>query len=149
VTIIHSPFGITVLSGSQKVSTNKDQLKELEVKLEAILEIVKKYQQHGGIDALQHRIKNFCQYVGSPRSHRCDVHPQFSSVIELQVDSIKHLQSRSVGSRIAEGSEDADKIVKAFRTMCTLCDVFQVSIQITESATRKLIAFIDGHTAEY
>jgi hypothetical protein len=65
------------------------------------------------------------------------------------VDSIKHLQNRSVGSRIAEGSEDADKIVKAFRTMCILCDVFQVSIQITKSATRKSITLIDGHTAEY
>jgi hypothetical protein len=73
-----------------------------------------------------------------------------SSAIELQVDAIKHLQNRSAGSRIAEGSEDADTIVKAFRTMCILCDVFQVSIQIiTDAATSKSITLIDGHTAEY
>jgi hypothetical protein len=72
-----------------------------------------------------------------------------SSAIELQVDTIKHLRNRSAGSRIAEGTEDADKIVKAFRTMCILCDVFQVSIQINDVATYQLITLIDGHTAEY
>jgi hypothetical protein len=72
-----------------------------------------------------------------------------SRAIELQVDTIKRLQNRSAGSRIAEGSEDEDKIVKAFRTMGILCDVFQVSIQIADSATRELINPIDGHSAEY
>jgi hypothetical protein len=123
------------------VSTNKDQLKELEVKLTAILEIVKKYQQHDGIDALQHRIKTFCQCVGfSALSCLCDAHHCFPSAIELQVDTIRHLQNRSAGYRIAEGTEDADKIVKAFRTMWILCDVFQVSIQITGTVTCELMA---------
>jgi hypothetical protein len=57
-------LGLIFSPGSQRVSTNRDQLKELEVKLASILEIVKKYQQHDGMDALQHRIKTFCQCVG-------------------------------------------------------------------------------------
>ena len=47
----------------QTVSMNTDQLKELEVKLDAILEIVKKYEQHGGIEVLRHRIEAFCECV--------------------------------------------------------------------------------------
>jgi hypothetical protein len=45
------------------------------------------------------------------------------------VDAVKHLHDRSAGARIAEGTEDAGKIAKAFRTMGILCDVFQVGFK--------------------
>jgi hypothetical protein len=40
-------------------------------------------------------------------------------------------------------------VVKAFRTMGILCDVFKVSIQVTDSVTCRLTTLIDGYTAEY
>jgi hypothetical protein len=52
-----------------------------------------------------------------------------SRAIKLQVDAVKHLHNRSVGARIADGTEDAAKIAKAFRTMGILCDVFQVGLK--------------------
>jgi hypothetical protein len=52
------------ISGSQRVSTNKDELEKLKVKLKAILSIVNKYKQYGGIEVLRHRIESFCEWVG-------------------------------------------------------------------------------------
>jgi hypothetical protein len=46
------------------VSRNKKELQDLEVKLTAILSIVKKYHAAGEISALNHRITIFCEYVG-------------------------------------------------------------------------------------
>jgi hypothetical protein len=51
----------------QTVSGNEKELKDLEAKLTAILSIVKKYKAVGGISALNHRIKIFCEYVGFSR----------------------------------------------------------------------------------
>jgi hypothetical protein len=42
---------------------NTAQLTELEAKLTAILRIVKKYEQHDGIEVLRHRIESFCECV--------------------------------------------------------------------------------------
>jgi hypothetical protein len=51
------------ISGLQRVSTNKDELEELEVKLNVILSIVNKYKQCGGIEVVRHRIESFCGCV--------------------------------------------------------------------------------------
>ena len=64
----------------------------------------------------------------------------------LQADTVKHLQNRPAGFRIAEGTEDAGKISKVFQTMSILCDVFQVGLQ-TMGLTCTLITPSDGHTA--
>ena len=68
------------LSGSQRLSTNRDQLQELEGKLAAILEVVTKYREYGAMGALQNRIKMFCQCVGfSLCSDCCDVRPRHTA----------------------------------------------------------------------
>jgi hypothetical protein len=130
------------------VSTNRDQQKELEVKLTAIHEIVKKYQQHSGIEVLRHRVESFCECV---RYLLCCTALTFvfQRAIKLQVDAVQHLHDRPAGSRVAESAEDADKITKAFRNMGILCDVFQVGLHITEMRSCSLITLVDGHAAEY
>jgi hypothetical protein len=47
------------------VLENKKELEDLKAKLEAILSIVEKYKEHGGLGAINHRIENFCQCVAS------------------------------------------------------------------------------------
>jgi hypothetical protein len=112
------------------VLTNREQLKELEVKLEAILSIVAKYEQYRGIEILSARIRTFCKCARYPScSFHFDLTSLLSRAIELQVDAVKYLHNRPAGARIAEGKEDADKIAKAFRTMGILCDVFQVGLK--------------------
>jgi hypothetical protein len=51
------------ISGSQRASTHKDDLEELEVKLKAILSIVNEYKQCGGMEVVRHRIESFCECV--------------------------------------------------------------------------------------
>ncbi|KAJ7756105.1 hypothetical protein B0H14DRAFT_3166369 [Mycena olivaceomarginata] len=95
-----------------RVSANREELEELEAKLAAILSIVENYKQHGGIDALHHRIEIFCQ------------------AIDLQVEAVQNLRDHPVWVRTAEGTKDVDKIAKAFRTMTILCDAFQMDTQL-------------------
>ena len=49
----------------QTVLGNKKELEDLKAKLEAILSIVEKYKEHGGLGVINHRIENFCQCVAS------------------------------------------------------------------------------------
>jgi hypothetical protein len=49
----------------QTVLENKKELEDLKAKLEAILSIVEKYKEHGGLGVINHRIENFCQCVAS------------------------------------------------------------------------------------
>lgn len=51
-----------------------------------------------------------------------------SRAIVLQMEALQNLHDHPVWARIAEGTTDADKIAKAFRTMTILCDVFQVCL---------------------
>ena len=53
-----------ILAG-QTVLGNKKELEDLKAKLEAILSIVGKYKEHGGLSAINHRIENFCRCVAS------------------------------------------------------------------------------------
>jgi hypothetical protein len=62
----------------------------------------------------------------------CSYHADLSRAIQLQVDTVKHLHNRPAIARIAEGTEDADKIAKVFRTMGILCDVFQVGLRMVD-----------------
>jgi hypothetical protein len=49
-----------------------------------------------------------------------------SSAITIQLKSIEDMQKHSLLARGAEGTKDADKILKAIRNINSLCDVFQV-----------------------
>jgi hypothetical protein len=49
----------------QRVSANRTDLEQLGVKLQSILSIISKYRDYGGLSALDHRVENFCLYVGS------------------------------------------------------------------------------------
>ncbi|KAK7452182.1 hypothetical protein VKT23_012285 [Stygiomarasmius scandens] len=100
-----------------RVQTNKEVLGELETKLNAFLLIVKKYQEEGLSDALQHRIRTFCEAM----TH--------------QVEVVQDLQDHSLSVRTAEGTKDADKISKAFRNMSILCDAFQMDTQLSIERT--------------
>jgi hypothetical protein len=47
--------------------------------------------------------------------------------MELQMNEVQELEKHSLATRTAEGTKDADKILKALRNINSLCDVFQVS----------------------
>ena len=49
----------------QRVSANRTDLEQLEVKLQSILSIISKYRENDGLRALDYRIEKFCLYVGS------------------------------------------------------------------------------------
>ena len=52
---------ITFYSTHQKVSANRTE--QLSVKLQSILDY--KYQENGGLRALDYRVEKFSQYIGS------------------------------------------------------------------------------------
>jgi hypothetical protein len=57
--------------------------------------------------------------------------------MDLQLKEVRDLEKHSLATRTAEGTKDADKILKALRNINSLCDVFQVgfsSIQILSSS---------------
>ncbi|THU82207.1 hypothetical protein K435DRAFT_872546, partial [Dendrothele bispora CBS 962.96] len=95
-----------------RVSTNQEELQELEIKLNAIKSIVEKYKNDGMKNVIYHRIETFCD------------------AIVAQANTVEELLSRQLLQRIVEASPDADKIKKAFKNMSVLCDVFQMDTQL-------------------
>ena len=68
---------LTLQFSHQRVSANRTDLEQLEVKLQSILSIISKYRENGGLRALDYRVKNFCRYVASLFCSRpFDVPPQ-------------------------------------------------------------------------
>ena len=63
----------------------------------------------------------------------CSVHARpvwrswILSAINLQIDTIEKLYGKSLWTRTLEGTKDADAVLKVFRNISSLCDVFQVS----------------------
>ncbi|KAF8817122.1 hypothetical protein BYT27DRAFT_6945768 [Phlegmacium glaucopus] len=108
---------LTIIKIVDAVSDNKKELEDLKAKLEAIISIVKKYQKHNSLRVLDHRIENFCQ------------------AIALQLKAVEELQDHSLLTRAAEGTKDADTILKAFRNISSLCDVFQIDTQLNIEET--------------
>jgi hypothetical protein len=47
--------------------------------------------------------------------------------IDLQIDAVEKLCGKSLWTRTLEGTKDADAVLKVFRNISSLCDVFQVS----------------------
>ena len=48
---------------NQRVLANTTDLEQLRVKLQSILSIISKYQDNGGIRALDYRVEKFCLYI--------------------------------------------------------------------------------------
>ena len=104
---------------------NKKELEHLKAKLEAILSIVKQYQKHDSLRTLGNRIEMFCMSVAfSWFSFFMFIF--INSAITTQLKSIEDMQKQSLWARGAEGTKDADMILKAIRNINSLCDVFQV-----------------------
>ncbi|THU80992.1 WD40 repeat-like protein [Dendrothele bispora CBS 962.96] len=103
---------LTIDKVYDRVKTNAEEFKDLEVKLNAILLIVKKYKEAGSMNVLQQRIDTFCQ------------------AIITQMEAVQDLHNHPLWKRTAESTKDADKIRKIFQTMSILCDVFQIDTQL-------------------
>ena len=56
--------------------------------------------------------------------------------IDLQIDAVEKLYDNSLWTRTLKGTKDADTVLKVFRNISSLCDVFQVSFRITDQAVR-------------
>ena len=110
----------------QRVSANRTDLEQLGVKLQSILSIVSKYRENGVLRALDYRVEIFCLYVESLFCP-CPSDTPESRAINLEKDAVEKLYGKSLWTRTLEGTKDADKILKVFRNISNLCDVFQVS----------------------
>jgi len=107
------------------VSGNKTELGALEAKLVAITAIVQNYERHNILPALNHRIKNFCEYV---EFFMVLLHLlTLSRAITLQMSIVEKLHDSPLWARTMESTKDADTILKVFRNISSLCEVFQVS----------------------
>ena len=112
----------------QRVSTNRTDLEQLKVKLQSILSIIRKYRENDGLSALDYRVENFSRYVGSSFCPFPVVwRSRILRAIDLQIDKIEKLYDKSLWTRTLEGTKDADAVLKVFRNISRLCDVFQVS----------------------
>jgi hypothetical protein len=110
------------------VQENKEELEDLKEKLEAILSIVKEYRKHKGLHALKHRIDIFCKSVAFSCPFLSCLYPSMlCRAVTHQLESVKEMQMRSLVTRAAESTKDAEKILKAFQDISSLCDRFQVS----------------------
>ncbi|KAG5637284.1 hypothetical protein H0H81_005079 [Sphagnurus paluster] len=113
---------LKVIDIVETVSGNKKDLEDLKAKLESITMIVKGYQKHNGLHAIEHRISNFCY------------------AITLQLNAVQELADHSLLSRTAQGKKDADTIMKAVQNISTLCDVFQMDTQLnTEGMVKDIL----------
>ena len=56
------------------------------------------------------------------------IHHRFRRAIALQLNVVEKLQDNPLWIRIVEGTQDFDTILKAFRNVSSLCEVFQVCL---------------------
>ena len=54
----------------------------------------------------------------------------FCSAITIQLKSIEDMQKHALLAREAQGTKDADKIMKAIRNIDSLCYVFKVGFRV-------------------
>jgi hypothetical protein len=112
------------------MSENKQELKDLEAKLQAIISIVEKYKKDGGIDAITHRIEDFTKCIAS--SCLSDISHMLSRAITVQLEAVGILQEQSIVAHAVFTQKDANTILKALRNIISLCDIFQVGYHIAE-----------------
>jgi len=110
------------------VSGNKTELEDLKAKLVTITAIVQSYKKQNGLRALDHRITMFCECVGSSFILVIILHlPIIYRAIVLQLNMVEKLHDNPLWIRTVESTNDFDTILKAFRNISSLCEVFQVS----------------------
>ena len=107
------------------MSGNKAELEDLKAKLVAITAIVQNYKRHDILPALNHRIKTFCEYAEF--FVLCLHSLTLSRAITFQMNIIEKLHDNPLWMRTMENTKDADTILKVFRNISSLCEVFQVS----------------------
>ena len=56
------------------------------------------------------------------------IHYRFCRAIAVQLNVVEELHDNPLWMRIVEGTQDFDTILKAFRNVSSLCEVFQVSL---------------------
>ena len=110
----------------QRVSANRTDLEQLRVKLQSILSIISSYRDNGGLRALDYRVEKFCVYV-FVLSMPVWLSWIILRAINLQIDAVEKLLGNSLWTRTLEDTKDADAVLKVFRNISRLCDVFQVS----------------------
>jgi len=57
-----------------------------------------------------------------------DIYHCFHRAIVLQLNVVEKWRENPLWIRIVEGTQDFDSILKAFRNVSSLCEVFQVSL---------------------
>ena len=117
------------------------------MKLHSILSIISKYRENDGLSALDYRVGKFCLYVVYLFC-RCPtcltlLNPR---AIELQIDTIEKLYGKSLWTRTLEGTKDADMILKVFRNISSLCDVFQVRFSLRGQGCPYIYRFVQIDT---
>ena len=128
---------LSSICAAQTVLDNEKEIKDLKAKVKAILSIVKQYQKHDSLQALGNCLEIFCKSIAF-HAFLCNVyiHQMFCSAITTQLKSIEDMQKHPLLDREAKGTKDADKILKAFRNIDSLCEVFQVGFQVVNKASR-------------
>ena len=117
---------VNMLLTHQRVSANRTDLEQLRVKLQSILSIISSYRDNGGLRALDYRVEKFCVYV-FVLSMPVWLSWIILRAINLQIDAVEKLLGNSLWTRTLEGTKDANAVLKVFRNISRLCDVFQVS----------------------
>ncbi|KAF5324287.1 hypothetical protein D9619_011432 [Psilocybe cf. subviscida] len=109
----------TITKFVETMSENKQDLDDLKVKLGAILSIVEKYKNSGGLDAVTRRIEDF------------------TKAVSVQLNTVQMLQDseQSTWTRVAFTRKDANAIVKVLRNINSLCDVLQLDTQLNIDIT--------------
>ncbi|KAJ7745903.1 hypothetical protein DFH07DRAFT_776523 [Mycena maculata] len=98
-----------------RVSANKKELNELELRLKSILSIVETYKELGVYVNSSPELKNSAT----------NIHQKY----ENEEKTVMEMKNHSSLARTATSTTDADKIAKAFRNMNILGEMFQMDTQ--------------------
>ena len=126
---------------------NKKELEDLKSKLEAIRSIVEHYKKQDCLHTLRNRIERFCELVAFSCFFLSWLYlSMFCSAITRQLESIEDMQKHRLWARVAEGTKDANTILKAIRNINSLCDVFQVGFRVINKVSRRRCALLKMDT---
>ena len=113
---------------SQNVVKNKKDYEVITQKLETIITIAQKYQQHGCQRALDRRIEDLSTCVVFIMLHGFSGAYVCLSAVNGHTEKIQRLQARWLIRRAFDNDEDAALVAKSFRDIGVLLNVFHVTI---------------------
>ena len=142
-----------ISSTKQKVVQNKKDYDEIIQKLEAIVSMAQKYQQHGSQRALDRRVEELSMCVvhhasrGHLYTHRC------LSAVKRHTDKINCIQERWLVRRAFDNAQDVALVSKSFRDIGILMNAFQVSdssgqCSYTDGFQMDTVLHVDANTEE-